>query len=172
MLLLNLFWSFFKVGAFSFGGGYAMIPLIEREIIRTHQWLTLPEFIDVIAISQATPGPVAINSATFVGYKIAGFWGSAVATLGVVLPSLFIILALAWLFIRYRNLTAIQNTFAGIRPAVVALIIMAALSVFKSSVVDVKSAVLAASCLLALLFTSIDPILLMVIAGVLGIILY
>lgn len=149
-----------------------MIPLIEREIISTHHWLTMPEFIDVVAISQATPGPIAINSATFVGYKVGGVAGSLVATGGVVLPSSIIILGLAWLLNRYKSVPIIQDIFTGIRPAVVALIIMAAVSVFGSSVVDVKTAAIAVASLGVLLLTKIDPILVLVGAAVLGVSLF
>ncbi len=172
LTLWQLFWSFIKIGAFSFGGGYAMIPLIEREIISRHHWLTMPQFIDVVAISQATPGPIAVNSATFVGYKVGGVVGSVLATAGVVLPSTVIILLLAWLFYRYKTLSIVADIFAGVRPAVVALILMAGISVLSSSVVDVKTAVIAVGSLGVLLFTKIDPILVLVGSAALGIILF
>lgn len=133
MIYLSLFWAFFKVGAFSFGGGYAMIPLIKKEIIDIHHWLSVDQFLDIIAISQMTPGPIAINAATFVGYKVGGFWGSAAATIGVTSPSFLIIIILALLIIRYRHLPWLDAFFKGVRPAVIALIVQAAYSVGKSS---------------------------------------
>lgn len=122
MILLELFWSFFQVGLFSFGGGMAAIPLIQYQIVEVHQWLTLSEFTDLITISEMTPGPIAINSATFVGSRVAGFSGSIVATLGCVLPSCIIVSLLAWLYHKYSKLPVIQGFLAGLRPAVVALI--------------------------------------------------
>lgn len=138
MIYLSLFWAFFKVGAFSFGGGYAMIPLIKKEIIDIHHWLSVDQFLDIIAISQMTPGPIAINAATFVGYKVGGFWGSAAATIGVTSPSFLIIIILALLIIRYRHLPWLDAFFKGVRPAVIALIVQAAYSVGKSSLPALK----------------------------------
>ncbi len=103
MLLIRLFWEFFKIGAFTFGGGYAMIPLIEKEIVNKYHWLTLEQFTDLIAISEMTPGPVAVNSATFVGYKVAKFWGAVASTLGVILPSFLVIWAIAFVFFQFQN---------------------------------------------------------------------
>jgi len=103
MIYLKLFWEFIKIGAFTFGGGYAMIPLIERGIVTKYHWLTMEQFTDLIAIAEMTPGPIAINSATFVGYKVAKFWGAVVATMGVVLPSFLIIWAIASVFFQFQN---------------------------------------------------------------------
>ncbi|NPV55001.1 MAG: chromate transporter [Firmicutes bacterium] len=172
MILLTLFYTFAKIGAFSFGGGYAMIPLIQREIVTNHKWLSLPQFIDVIAISQATPGPIAINSATFVGYKIAGFWGSVSATVGVVLPPFIIMFILTRLFLKYRNLSSTQAAFGGIRPAVVALIVAAAVSIFSSSITDFPGAVIALVVFIATVFTKINPIVLLLLSGISGVFIY
>ncbi|MBE3584436.1 MAG: chromate transporter [Limnochordaceae bacterium] len=171
MVLLDLFVTFFRIGAFSFGGGYAMIPLIEREIIDAHHWLTMEQFIDVVAISQATPGPVAINSATFVGYRVAGLLGSIVATAGVVVPSAVIVLLLAWLFYRYRELLIVKDLLSGIRPVVVVLIIMAAISVWASSVVDLTSGLIAVAALAVLAFTKVDPLLVLLGGALLGLLI-
>ncbi|MBE3576512.1 MAG: chromate transporter [Limnochordales bacterium] len=171
MVLLELFTTFLRIGAFSFGGGYAMIPLIEREIIDAHHWLTLEQFIDVVAISQATPGPVAINSATFVGYKVAGIPGSIAATAGVVLPSALIVLLLSWLFYRYRELPVVHDLLAGIRPATVVLIIMAAISTWSTSVVDLTSGFIAVVGVAVLAFTRVDPLLVLLGGAVLGLLI-
>ena len=104
-VLLELFWSFFQIGLFSVGGGYAAMPLIQHQVVDLHGWMTMQEFIDIITISQMTPGPIAINSATFVGIQIAGLPGAIIATLGCVFPSCVIVLTLAWVYFRYRNLS-------------------------------------------------------------------
>ena len=129
--LLTLFITFFKIGAFTFGGGYAMIPLIQRETVEKHKWITEDDILDIIAIAESTPGPIAINSATFVGYKTAGFFGAAMATLGVVLPSFCIILAISYVLREFREIKAVQYAFEGIRAGVLALLIKALVSMYK-----------------------------------------
>lgn len=129
MIYLELFWSFFQIGLFSFGGGYAAMPMIRSQVVDLHQWLSLTEFTDLITISQMTPGPIAINSATFVGTQIAGLPGALVSTFGCVLPSCIIVSLLAWLYTRYKNLRPLQNVLAALRPTVVALILSAGLSI-------------------------------------------
>lgn len=129
MIYLELLWSFFQIGLFSIGGGYAAIPLIQQQVVELHPWLTLGEFTDLITISQMTPGPIAINSATFVGTQIAGVGGAVVSTLGCILPSCAIVLTLAYFYYKYRNLTVIQNILAKLRPAVVSLIGSAGVSI-------------------------------------------
>lgn len=133
MIYLDLFWSFFQVGLFSIGGGYAAMPLIQAQVVDQHGWLSLSEFIDVITISQMTPGPIGINSATFVGIKIAGIGGALVATLGCVLPSCIIVLTLAHFYFKYQNLTAVRGVLSGLRPAVVAMIASAGLSILLNA---------------------------------------
>ncbi len=133
MIYLELFWSFFQVGLFSIGGGYAAMPLIQTQVVDQHAWLTLNEFIDVITISQMTPGPIGINSATFVGIKIAGIGGALVATLGCVLPSCIIVLTLAHFYFKYQNLTAVRGILNGLRPAIIAMIASAGLSILLSA---------------------------------------
>ncbi|HHW01312.1 MAG TPA: chromate transporter [Thermoanaerobacterales bacterium] len=172
MIYIMLFCAFFKVGAFSFGGGYAMIPLIEKEIIEIHHWLPMKEFLDVIAISQMTPGPIAINSATFVGYKVGGFWGSVAATLGVTAPSFIIIMILALLILRYRNLPLLNAFFKGVRPAVIALIIQAAYSVAKSSFSSIKDFLVASGVFIGLYLFKINPLIVIALSAVIGIIIY
>lgn len=170
--LLDLFVSFFKIGAVAFGGGYAMIPLICGEVVDVRGWLDMAEFVDVIAISQGTPGPIAINSATYVGFKVGGVLGSAVATLGIVVPPFIIMMILGRLFLRYKEVPVVKDMLCGIRPVVVALILSAALSVFSTSVTGVVPATVAAAVVVAILVFEIDPILLLVLSGVLGLVLY
>ena len=129
--LLRLFAAFFKIGLFTFGGGYAMIPLIHREAVETHQWISDEEMLDVLAISEATPGPVSINSATFIGYRVAGFWGAASATLGVALPSFLIIAVLSLFIMQYQRFTWLTWVFDGIRAGVVVLILNAVIKLGK-----------------------------------------
>lgn len=129
MVLLQLYWIFFKIGLFSIGGGYASLPLIQKEVVDLHQWITMTEFTDIITISQMTPGPIAINTSTFVGTQIGGLLGAIVATLGCVSPSFIIVLFLAHMYVKYRNLDTVSNILYGLRPAVVSLIGAAGLSI-------------------------------------------
>ena len=128
MLYLQLFYTFFKIGLFGFGGGYAMLSLIQGEVVTGHGWLSAQEFADIVAISQMTPGPIGINAATYVGYAATGsVWGAVAATFAVVLPSFILMLAVSRFFLRYRKHPAVESVFGGIRPAVVGLLAAAAL---------------------------------------------
>ena len=133
MIYLQLFISFLQVGIFSFGGGYAAMPLIQGQVVTLHQWLSMAEFTDLITISQMTPGPIAVNSATFVGIKIAGIPGAIVATLGCILPSCMIVTLLAKLYIKYRNMALLQGVLGSLRPAVVAMIASAGISILVNA---------------------------------------
>lgn len=136
LLYLKLFWTFFQIGLFGFGGGYAMISMIQGEVVGRHHWMTNGEFTDIVAISQSTPGPIGINSATYVGYTsltnagyapVWGALGSLIATFAVVLPSLILMLAISRFFMKYKNHPAVEHTFMGLRPAVVGLLAAASL---------------------------------------------
>ena len=129
--VLQLFTTFFKIGAFTFGGGYAMIPLIQRETVDNKHWLTNDDILEIIAIAESTPGPIAINAATFVGYRTAGFFGAACATFGVVLPSFVIIAAISAVLREFEHLRAVRYAFNGIRAGVLALIVKALWSMYK-----------------------------------------
>lgn len=131
MIYLELFWSFIQIGLFSIGGGYAAMPLIQNQVVELHHWMTLEEFTDIITISQMTPGPIAINSATFVGLQIGGIGGAVAATIGCVLPSVLIMLLFAFLYGKYEHLTALQGILNGLRPAVIALIGTAGITIGK-----------------------------------------
>ena len=169
---LQLFLTFVKVGLFSFGGGYAMLPLIQKEIVINNGWLTLSQFIDVVAISQVTPGPIAINAATFVGYKMGGVLGSFAATAGVVTPSLLVVLTLTLLFLKYNSLHQVQAAFTGIRPAVVALIAAATWSILPSSMQSTLSWAIATGAFFAIRRLRLDPIVTLLIAAALGAVIY
>ena len=129
MIYLQLFLSFLKIGAFSFGGGYAALPLIQGQVVKTHSWLSMSEFTDLITISQMTPGPIAVNSATFVGEKIAGIPGALCATAGYILPSCIIVTVIAKIYLKWRNMELFQGVLGSLRPAVVALIASAGISI-------------------------------------------
>lgn len=129
-MIWKLFFSFLQVGMFSVGGGYAAIPLIQNQIVEIHGLMTLEEFTDLITIAEMTPGPISINSATFVGTRLAGIPGAIICTLGCILPSFFICLALAYFYYKYRQLNGVQKILSALRPAVVALIASAGLSIF------------------------------------------
>lgn len=132
-VLWQVFSSFFKIGAFTFGGGYAMIPLIQNEAVEKRHWVTDDDILEVVAIAESTPGPIAINSATFVGYKAAGILGSVCATLGVVLPSFVLILILSFVLQQFQQVQAVQYAFRGIRAGVLALLVKALWTMYKKS---------------------------------------
>ena len=161
MKILQLFISFFKIGAFSFGGGYAMLPFIKKEIIEVHHWLTTSEFIDILAVSEMTPGPIAINSATFLGYKVAGVIGSIAATVAVVLPSFIVISLIYHFYTKFRNSPYVDWAFKGIRPVVLGLIASASISVAKDAFIDLKSVIIAAVLFYVVSFKKLNPIILM-----------
>ncbi|MCT4566037.1 MAG: chromate transporter [Maledivibacter sp.] len=171
-LVLNIFLAFLKIGGFSFGGGYAMIPFIEKEIVTSNGWLNIKEFIDIIAIAEMTPGPIAINSATFVGYKIAMTQGAIAGTIGVILVSFILLILTGKYMTDAKDSDVIKNIFMGIRPAVLGLIFSAAVSVGKTALIDVKSFFIATVVLLSILKLKIHPIVCVIMAGVLGCIVY
>lgn len=128
----DLFWTFLKIGAFTFGGGYAMVALLEREFVEDKQWLSREEFLDMVAIAESTPGPVAVNSATYVGYKIEGAEGAAASTLAVCLPSFVVIYLISLVFDRFLQLSAVASAFRGIQVCVIYLILSAGMKMLKS----------------------------------------
>lgn len=130
-ILWEIFLTFFKIGAFTFGGGYAMIPLIQKETVEKHGWISDRDILDIVAIAESTPGPIAINSATFVGYKVCGFWGALCATLGVVIPSFAVITCIAFVLRQFQEIRAVQYAFMGIRAGVLALILKALWSMYR-----------------------------------------
>ncbi len=172
MILLKLYLVFLKIGTFGFGGGYAMLPLIEKEIVDTYRWLSPGDFIDIIGISQMTPGPIAINSATFVGYRTAGVLGSIVATLGVVTTSFILVSIANYFFNKFKNSPLLSNALKGMRPALIGLIISVFLSLGFEAYKDLSSIFIA--CIIGFLLykTKFHPILVIAISGILGIIFY
>ncbi|MGI5958587.1 MAG: chromate transporter [Massiliimalia sp.] len=176
MIYLQLFWSFIQIGLFSIGGGYAAMPLIQAQTVEHYGWLTMNEFTDLITIAEMTPGPIAINSATFVGIQIAGLSGALVATLGCILPSLLIVSLLAFIYYRYQNLSLLQSILSSLRPAVVALIAAAGISILLQVLFSGQSismehfswigAILFLTAFFALRKLKWNPILVMVLCGV------
>ncbi len=148
MIYLQLFISFLQIGAFSFGGGYAAMPLIQNQVVQIHPWLSQSEFTDLITISQMTPGPIAVNSATFVGTRIAGMPGALAATAGCVLPSCILVTLLAKIYLKYRNLSLLQGVLKSLRPAVIAMIAAAGVSILVNAFWGEAMASLTASQLL------------------------
>ncbi|MTI46882.1 MAG: chromate transporter [Firmicutes bacterium] len=171
-MLINIFLSFFKIGAFSFGGGYAMLPILQDEIIQNHQWLSGKEFVNVLAIAQMTPGPIAINSATFLGYKLDGFVGAFTATTAVILPSLIIVLTIAHFLNKFKNSKYVEWAFKGIRPVVLGLIASAAFFVGKDTFIDIKSVIIALGVFYVVGVKKLHPILAIVGAGLVGVLVY
>ena len=171
-ILLKLLFTFFKIGLFSFGGGYAMIPFMQREIIEKHQWLSSSEFVDIIGISQMTPGPVSVNSATFVGYKVGGVVGSIFATLGITVISFILVSIASKAIDKFKESKYLKAALLGMRPVLIALIINAFISLAKDAYVDVKSIIvtlIVGGCLFSI---KIHPIVIIVLAGLLGIIFW
>lgn len=175
MIYLELFLSFLQVGLFSVGGGYAAMPIIQSSVVEKYGWLTMSEFTDLITIAEMTPGPIAVNSATLVGVRIAGVAGAVVATLGCILPSCVIVSLLALVYMKYRRVSVVQNVLGSLRPAVVALIASAGLTilinvVFASGVISVSNIqwlglILFAAAFFALRKFKLNPILVMVVCG-------
>lgn len=190
LLFIQLFWTFFKIGLFGFGGGYAMLSMIQGEVVTKHDWLSHQEFTDIIAISQMTPGPIGINSATYVGYTSItnaggphwlGVIGSAVATLAVVLPSFIMMLTISKLLMKYKKTKTVESIFMGLRPAVVGLLASASLLLMNvenfghpkdNTYQFVTSVVIFIAAFLATYKWKVHPILAIVLAGVAGFIMY
>lgn len=191
MIILRLFIIFFKIGLFTFGGGYAMIPMIQEKISR-YGWMTAAEFADILAIAEMTPGPIAVNAATFVGYKAGGLVGGLFATIGVILPSLILGIIVAKFFFRFAGHPVLEGVFYGIRPVVVALVVMALISVSQTSIfkcsidgswvaemlkspltyIDIPSVFIMLSSLFAMLKLKIHPIIALLSSAAAGIVIF
>lgn len=182
MIYLELFYSFFKIGILGFGGGYAILPLIKTIIIDNNGWLTQSEFIDLITISQITPGPILINSSTFIGSKIAGIPGAICATIASVTPSLIIIILLSMLYFKYKNLSVVQTMLKILKPAVVGLIAAASVSIILSALfvdsqfninhLDFIGLILAIASFISIRYKKMNPIHVIALSGIIGMIVY
>lgn len=172
MIFLKLFLTFFKIGLFSFGGGYAMLSMMQQQVVTLNAWASAKEFVDMVAISNITPGPVAVNMATYVGFKISGVLGATFATLGCITPSIIIMLIITKFFFKFQNNKYVENAFLGLRPATIGLIAAAAILVAQGAFIDYKSVII---FLIAFLLTyryKVDPIIMTIVAGIAGVILY
>lgn len=184
MIYLELFWSYFQIGLFSIGGGYAAMPLIQHQVVDIHSWLTMTQFADIVTIAEMTPGPIAINSATFVGTMVAGLPGAIIATIGCVFPSCVIVMLLAFIYNRYRGLSVVQGILAGLRPAVIAMIASAGISLFFTAVygtTTLPADILSVNKVAFVIFLSaffilrrwkVNPIKVMVGSGIAGLVLF
>lgn len=184
MILLKLFWSFFQIGLFSIGGGYAAMPLIQNQIVDINSWLNMVQFADIMTIAEMTPGPIAINAATFVGIRVAGIPGAVIATLGCILPSCVIVMSLAYIYYRFRGLDIVQGILAGLRPAVISMIASAGISLLILALygqrnipkdifeADYIALAIFAGGLLILRKFKLNPITVMAGSGAAGVLLY
>ncbi|WP_125151928.1 chromate transporter [Clostridium rectalis] len=166
--LMNMFWSFFKIGAFTFGGGYAMIPLIEVEVVDKKKWISKEEFLDIVVISQSFPGALAVNASTFVGYKVEGVKGAIMALLGTILPSFSIILIIASFFMQFRNNYYVDLVFKGISAAVPVLVLIAVISLSKSVKKNYMNLILVLVTVLLVSIIKIHPVVVIILSGIYG----
>ena len=169
--LLDMFLTFARIGGLTFGGGYAMLPMLQKEVVDHRHWATEDELMDYYAVGQCTPGVIAVNTATFIGYRRRGVVGAVAATLGVVFPSLVIITVIAAFISNFAEMPAVINAFAGIRVCVVVLILNAVLKLLKKGVVDKPTAVIAVLVSLGAVLTDLSPAVFVVISGIAGILL-
>lgn len=174
MIYWHLWCVYLKIGLFGFGGGYAMLSLIQYEVVDKHHWLSLQEFTDVVAISQMTPGPIGINSATYIGYTVTGnVWGSVIATIAVCLPSFLLVLLISFFFVKFKKNKYVAAAFTGLRPMTVGLIAAAALIMMNGeNFIDYKSILIFAAAFYLTWRYKVHPILMICMAGVAGVILY
>lgn len=168
--LISLFLTFARIGAFTFGGGYAMLPMLQREVVQSRKWATEDEVLDYFAIGQCTPGVIFVNTATFIGYKQKGIPGAIFATAGGVFPSLVIIMIIAAVLTNFAHLPVVQNAFGGIRVVVGVLIINAVSGMWKKSVVDKLGIILAIISFVVATFVDISPVWLVLVGAVIGIV--
>lgn len=196
MIYLQLIWVYIKIGLFGFGGGYAMLSLIQDDVVNNYHWITPQQFTDIVAISQMTPGPIGINSATYIGYTVTGnVWGAMAATLAVMLPSFILVLVISYFFSKFQNNKYVEAVFVGVRPTTIGLVASAALLlsfnaqalltyiahpgevslrsiVVTENFVDIRSLIFFVLAFIATIKKMIHPILLIVIAGILGLVFY
>jgi len=172
MIYWKLFAAFFQIGLFSFGGGYAVLALIRQIVVQQTHWLTSAEFIDIVAISQSTPGPIAVNAATFIGYRLAGISGACLATVAVILPSFTLMLLLAKWFYQWQGKPWLNSIFGVLRPTTLGLIATAAWLISRDSIQDWKSVVIFLGIVVLRWKTKLGPIQLTLLGGLLGIVLY
>lgn len=169
--LIDLFFTFCRIGGLTFGGGYAMLPIIQKEIVEEKKWATEEEVLDYYAVGQCTPGIIAVNTATFIGYKVHGIIGAIVATLGVVFPSFIIITIITALLKNFANYSIVQHAFSGIRVIVIALIVSAILKLAKTSIKNSTTLIIAIIAFILVAFVNLSPIYIVIAAACIGLIL-
>lgn len=167
-LLIEIFWTFFRIGAFTVGGGYAMLPLIQQEVVEVHGWLSAAQFTDALALAATSPGPVAVNIAVYVGYDVAGVAGAVVGAFGIVFPAFMIMLMLVLFVTQFADNSRVKGAFKIMRPAVVGMIAAVVFSMAKTGVRDVKSVFVALAAFALLAFTDINPVLVLIAGAVCG----
>lgn len=167
-IIFEIFLSIFKIGAFTFGGGYAMIPLIEQEVVNNKKWLNKDEFMDVLVVAQSLPGAIAINASIFLGYRIAGILGAISALIAVILPSFIIIILIAAFFMQFRNNYYVNAAFMGITAAVPMLVLVGAISLAKGIPKNLRSLITILISLIVLKFFHINPVVVIIVSGVYG----
>ena len=165
----TLFWTFCRIGGLTFGGGYAMLPMLEKEVVERHQWITQEQLLDYFAIGQCTPGIIAVNTATFIGYNRRGVLGAVIATLGVVFPSFIIISLISAVLYNFAHIAMVQHAFSGIRVAVCGLILQAVIKLLKSSVKNAMGWILLAVTFLAVVLFDLSPVIVVIAAALTGI---
>lgn len=169
-LIFQLFLTFLKIGAFTFGGGYAMIPLIQKETAEKKKWITSDDILEIVAVAESTPGPIAVNAATFVGYRTAGFFGAFFSTLGVILPSFVIIIAVSFVLERFSELKAVKFAFFGIRAGVLALIIKALWSMYKQCPKNISAYIIMAASFVLAAFLNVNILAVIIGCAVFGLV--
>ncbi len=179
MIYLQLFWAYLKIGIFGFGGGYAMLSMIQFEIVDHYQWMTVEEFADMVALSQMTPGPVSINIATFTGYTVAGIWGSLLATFSIVLPSLLLLMIVLKFLFKNKENYLVKTTLSAMKPVIAGLIFVAALQMMNTNNFNDFglhqsniSLIICAVSFVCVFFLKINPILLIAASGLVGYLVY
>lgn len=165
----TLFWTFCRIGGLTFGGGYAMLPMLEKEVVERHHWTTQEQLLDYFAIGQCTPGIIAVNTATFIGYNRRGVLGAVIATLGVVFPSFIIISLISAVLSNFAHIAMVQHAFSGIRVAVCGLILQAVIKLLKSSVKNAMGWILLAVTFLAVVLFDLSPVIVVIAAALTGI---
>ena len=170
LTLLRLFLTFMKIGGFTFGGGYAMIPLIQRETVEKYQWITDDDILEIIAIAESTPGPIAINAATFVGFRTCGFWGAFWATFGMVVPSFVIITIISRVLQQFQELRVVRYAFMGIRAGVLALILKALWGMYRKCPKHLMAYVIAAVAFVLAAVVKVNIVLVVLLCAVLGLV--
>ena len=170
-ILVELFVTFMKIGGFTFGGGYAMLPMIQKEVVNSKKWATQTEVLDYFAISQVTPGVIAVNTATFIGYRMAGILGGIAATLGVIFPSMLILAIIAAFLNNFASMPVVIHAFNGIRACVCVLILTAVYNMAKKSVVDIPTALIFLGVALVTIANVVSPFVLVIISGFFGVII-